>query len=107
MDILALLRMLGALGIVLGLLVGALWVVRRYNIRLPGGMSMGGAGERRLAVVERLAIDARAARSRLIRRDDSEHLVLIAPEGLLLLESGARLGHASARKDHPAPCISA
>lgn len=86
MDILALLRMLGALGIVLGLLVGALWVVRRYNIRLPGNMTMGAPGERRrLAVVERLAIDTRRSVA-IIRRDDSEHLVLIAPEGLLLLE---------------------
>jgi len=84
-DFLALLRTLGALGVVLGLLVGALWLVRRFNIRLPGGVVMGGTGERRLAVVERLPIDARRSVA-LIRRDDSEHLVLIAPEGLLLLE---------------------
>jgi flagellar protein FliO/FliZ len=85
MDFLAILRTLGALGVVLGLLVGALWLVRRYNIRLPGGMTMGSAAERRLSVVERLPIDGRRSVA-LIRRDDKEHLVLIAPEGLLLLE---------------------
>ncbi|MBU3078607.1 flagellar biosynthetic protein FliO [Sphingomonas quercus] len=86
MDFLALLRTFGALGVVLGLLVGALWLVRRYNIKLPGGMVVGHNGERRLAVVERISIDARRSVA-LIRRDDTEHLVMIAPEGLLLLDA--------------------
>ena len=41
MDLLSLLRMLGGLAIVLGMLAGALWIVRRYNIKLPGRIAGG------------------------------------------------------------------
>ena len=89
MDFLALLRTFGALGIVLGLLAGALWLVRRYDLKLPGAL-MGGmmrsAGPRRIEMIERLPIDPRRSVA-LIRRDDKEHLVMIAPEGLLLIET--------------------
>ena len=84
MDFLAFLRTMGSLGAVLGLLWGALWLVRRYNIKLPG--SLGAAPERRLAVVERIGIDTRRSVA-LIRRDGREHLLLIAPEGNLVIES--------------------
>jgi len=84
MELLALLRMLGGLGVVLGLLAGALWVVRRYDIKLPGRIA-GGAG-RRLEMVERLPLDARRSIA-LIRRDGREHLLLIAPEGTVVVES--------------------
>jgi len=84
MDILSVLRALGALAIVLGLLGGALWVVRRYDIKLPTGFMPAGT-QRRLVLVERLAIDGRRSVA-LIRHDDREHLVLIAPEGLLMLD---------------------
>ncbi|HWW65182.1 MAG TPA: flagellar biosynthetic protein FliO [Sphingomonadaceae bacterium] len=87
MDFLSILRTLGALATVLGLLAGALWVVRRYDIKLPAQFMGGGGGStRRLALVERLALDGRRSIA-LIRRDDEEHLVLIAPEGLLRLDS--------------------
>lgn len=90
MDFLSLLRTLGALGVVLGLLAGALWAVRRYDIKLPGGMIGGlmgtGTAQRRIELVERLPIDARRSVA-LIRRDNKEHLVMIAPEGLLMLET--------------------
>lgn len=85
MELIALLRMFGGLVTVLGLLAGALWVVRRYDIKLPGRFLTGGT-EKRLALVERLAIDGRRSVA-LIRRDGREHLVLIAPEGLLMLDS--------------------
>ncbi|WP_019831341.1 flagellar biosynthetic protein FliO [Sphingomonas sp. PR090111-T3T-6A] len=85
MDILSVLRTLGALGIVLGMLGGALWAVRRYDIRLPSRF-LAGPQERRLAVVERLALDGRRSVA-LIRAGDREHTVLIAPEGLLLLDA--------------------
>ena len=93
MDFLSLLRTLGSLGIVLGLLWGALWAVRRYEIKLSGtlmgglGGLMGQAGPRRIEVIERLSIDTRRSVA-LIRRDNKEHLVMIAPEGLLMIESG-------------------
>lgn len=84
MDILSVLRTLGALAIVLAMLGGALWVVRRYDIRLPARF-LAGPQQRRLALVERLAIDGRRSVA-LIRSGEREHLVLIAPEGLLLLD---------------------
>lgn len=99
MDLLSLLRMFGGLIIVLGLLGGALWVVRRYDLKLPDRFLSSGA-DRRLAVVERLAIDGRRSVA-LIRRDDREHLVLIAPEGLLMLD--AVPAATPARAARPAP----
>lgn len=95
MDILSLLRTLGALGIVLGMLAGALWAVRRYDVRLPGRIATG--SDRRLHLVERLAIDSRRAVA-LISRDGHEHLILIAPEGHLVIEQGI----APARRRQPA-----
>jgi flagellar protein FliO/FliZ len=89
MDILSLLRMFGALGVVLGLLAGALWVVRRYELRLPQKWLSGFAASdkpRRLELVERLALDPRRSVA-LIRKDGREHMLLIAPEGLLILEA--------------------
>ncbi len=85
MDIVSLLRMFGGLVTVLGLLAGALWVVRRYDLKLPDRFLSGGVNKR-LAVIERLPIDGRRSVA-LIRRDDREHLVLIAPDGLLMLDS--------------------
>lgn len=82
-DTLALVRSLGALLTVLGCLAAALWAVRRFNLVLPG---TGPAADRRLAVVERLSLDPRRSLT-LLRRDDIEHLVLIAPEGHLVIES--------------------
>ena len=85
MDILSLLRTLGGLGIVLGLLAGGLWVVRRYDIRLPG--RVGGGPARRLELVERLAVDAKRSVA-LIRRDGCEHLIFIDPSGAVVVETG-------------------
>ncbi len=84
MDLLSFVRTMGALGVVLGMLAGALWFVKRYNIRLPG--SMAPRAGKRVAVVERTGIDARRSVA-LIRRDGREHLILLAPEGNLVIES--------------------
>lgn len=79
------LRTLGALGLVLGMLAGALWVVRRYDIKLPGRVA--GTGRKRVELVERLSVDAKRSVA-LIRRDGCEHLVLIGPDGHAVLETG-------------------
>lgn len=78
-------RTLGALGVVLGMLAGALWVVRRYDLKLPGRVS--GSARKRVELVERLAVDAKRSVA-LIRRDGCEHLILIGPEGHVTLETG-------------------
>lgn len=78
-------RTFGALGLVLGMLVGALWVVKRYDIKLPGRVS--GSGRKRVELVERLSVDAKRSVA-LIRRDGCEHLILIGPEGHVTLETG-------------------
>lgn len=96
MTMLALLRMFGALAIVLGLLAGALWAVRRFDIRLPGRLGAGGAPDKRLEVVERLTVDQKRSLL-LVRRDNVEHLVLMAPEGNVVLHE--------ARTDAPAPRV--
>lgn len=83
MEALALLRTLGALGVVLGMLAAALWGMRRFDIKLPGRV---GGESRRLAIVERLAIDAKRSVA-LIRRDDQEHLVLLSPEGVIVIDT--------------------
>jgi len=86
MELLPLLRTLGALGCVLGLLGGALWAVRRFDLALPGRVGAR-ADTRRVALVERVAIDAKRSLV-LLRRDDAEHLVLIGPDRVTVVESG-------------------
>lgn len=88
MEFLSFLRMIGSLALVLGLLVGALFLVRRYELRLPQawlGRIGGSAAQRRLQLVERLALDPRRSLV-LVRRDEREFTLVIAPEGLLLLD---------------------
>jgi len=85
-TLLPLLRMFGALVLVLGGLAGALWAVRRFDLRLPGRIGNAARPERRLALVERLAVDPRRSLV-LVRRDGREHLLLIAPEGHVVVEA--------------------
>lgn len=88
------LRTIGALSLVLGLLGGALWIVRRYDIRMRAPWLAARSADRRLVLVERLALDGRRA-VMLIRCDDREHAVLVAPEGLLTLPATRRAGDPS------------
>lgn len=85
MDFYAVARVLGSLAVVLGLLVVALWAVRRFNITLPG--SLAARQDKRLAVMEQLSIDPKR-KLLLLRRDGREHLILVGPEGPLLIEAG-------------------
>lgn len=98
MDIVALLRTLGGLATVLGVLAGALWIVRRYDIALPG--RIGGSHARRVELVERVSIDARRSVV-LVRRDDREHLFVLMPDHATVLESrilrdAEAMGHSGA-----------
>lgn len=103
MDVIGLFRTLGVLSLLLGGLAGALWTVRRFDLRLPGALSR--HPERRLELVERLGIDQRRS-AVLIRRDDREHLVIISPEGQVVVETQpcrTNAGNAWAHSDKPAP----
>ncbi|TDW65304.1 flagellar protein FliO/FliZ [Novosphingobium sp. PhB55] len=110
MDFLSLLRTIGALGVVLGMLVGALWVVRRYDLKLPqkwlNGRLFAGMGQarpdRRLELIERLAIDPRRSVV-LIRRDYREISLLISPEGVVMLDSAPCIGPVSPKSTPKAP----
>ncbi|HEX8484333.1 flagellar biosynthetic protein FliO [Sphingomonas sp.] len=84
MELVSLLRSLGGLGIVLGLLAAALWAVRRYDIALPG--RVGVKTSRRLELVERVQLDSRRSVI-LVRRDDREHLFVLMPDRATVLET--------------------
>jgi len=75
-----------ALLIVIGLIAGLAWVLRR-----TGGLAFAGGGlrsaDRRLKVVETLPLGARH-RAVLIRRDDVEHLVVLGQSGEVVVERG-------------------
>lgn len=75
---------MGGLAVVLGLLGFALYLVRRFDLRLPGRVA--GGAERRIEIIERLPLDKRRAVA-LIRRDGREHLVLLTPEGPQVIEA--------------------
>lgn len=100
MDAASLLRTFGSLGAVLGLLLLALWATRRYDLRLPGAIAAN--GQRRLALVERVALDAKRSVA-LIRRDGFEHLILITPEGHQIVESKLEAPLSLAPVQAPAP----
>lgn len=72
-----------ALVLVLGLLAMLAWVLRR------SGFGTGTSKGRRLAVAEALMVGPRH-RLLLIRRDDTEHLLLLGPTTQIAVESGIR-----------------
>ena len=66
-------------------LIGLLsWVIRRF--KFGGKFLGGGGGGRRLGVIESTAIDGKH-RLVLVRRDDTEHLVLLGANGDIVVES--------------------
>ena len=83
MDLVNLLRFALSLAVVIGLIAGLAWLLRRYG---GGRVAMAG-GRGRLSVVEATHVDAKR-RLVLIRRDDTEHLILLGPTTETLIESG-------------------
>ena len=82
MNALDVMRTLGALAAVLGLLVFALWVVRRFGLIVPGSLR---SQDSRLRLIEKLALDRQRVVF-ILRHDDKEHLILAQPSGLLVLD---------------------
>lgn len=98
MDVGDYFRFVLALAFVLALIGVMAWLARRFGFappaRLPGQ-------PRRLKVVESLPLDARR-RLVLVRRDQTEHLLLVGGANELTVETGIRSPDAPASKD-PAP----
>ncbi len=77
-------RFLAALAVVLALIAAATWAARRYF----GAAMLGGlGGKRRLAVIEYTLLDGKS-RLVLVRRDTTEHLLVLGPSGAVVVESG-------------------
>ncbi len=74
----------GALVLVLSLFLVMVWGFKRYVTTLPVGKVRAG---RRLSLVESAMIDGKR-RLLLVRRDDTEHLLLLGIERDLVIESG-------------------
>jgi len=90
MDVIDLARYVGALLLVLALVGFAALAARRYG--LPGVVQ--GNAQRRLALVESLMVGPRH-KLVLLRRDATEHLVLIGPDGASVVERGLADVHAA------------
>lgn len=83
MDTLSVTRVLMALAFVAGLIGALAWVARRFG--LGGGMAVRPGKTRRLQVEEMLVLDAKR-RLVLVRRDDTEHLLLLGATGEQVVE---------------------
>ncbi len=102
MDVLDYLRFLLVLMVIVGLIIGLGWLLRRF------GFGDGARGpltrHRRLGTIESASLDARH-KVVLVRRDDVEHLVLVGPNTSQVIESGiAASGDMPASK--PTPSLS-
>jgi flagellar protein FliO/FliZ len=77
------LRFAAALVAVIALIGLLAWIARRLGL---GGASTARVGRsRRLGLVETASLDAKV-RLVLVRRDDVEHLILLAPDGARVVE---------------------
>lgn len=79
-----LIRAFLALLVVLGMIFGVAWAMRRYG---PGMGAVRPGMRRRLGTVEMLGLDSRR-RLVLVRRDDQEHLLLIGGTRDVVIEAG-------------------
>jgi len=84
MEPTAYVRFFLALVLVLGLILGMTWIMKRMGLG-------GGVGpltrRRRLRTVESVSLDGRH-RAVLVRRDDVEHLILLGPNTSQVIERG-------------------
>lgn len=82
------LRFAIALVVVVALIAAFGWIARRLGW---GGRYMAKGGERRLAVLEVLPLDGKR-RLVLLRRDTTEHLVLLGHDKDVVIEAGIGSG---------------
>jgi flagellar protein FliO/FliZ len=85
MELEGYIRFIAALALVLGLIGVAAWAARRFG--LAGRLPMVAGRSRRLGVVEAMSLDPKH-RLVLVRRDDTEHLLMLGPAGAAVVEGG-------------------
>ena len=83
MDLVNIARFVLSFVVVIGLIGGLAWVLRRYG----AGRISGAGGKGRLGVVEVAAVDAKR-RLVLVRRDAVQHLILLSPTSETIVETG-------------------
>jgi len=83
MDLLSTLRAIAALAVVLGLLLGGAWLLRRYGGRI--GLKTGQVSAD-LKVLEWRSLDMRRKLA-VVRWGEREHLICLAPTGDMLIAS--------------------
>lgn len=86
MDLHNFLKLATALIIVLTLMGGLSYILRRFNL---GGNSIISPAKRRLKIVEVLPLDGRR-KAMLISRDDAEHLVILSSSGETVVETNIK-----------------
>jgi flagellar protein FliO/FliZ len=83
MDWALLIKATAAFAFVLGLMFLFSWFLRRLG--LAGPLLQAAQGQKRLAIVEHIAVDHRR-RLVLVRRDGREHLLLLGATGETVIE---------------------
>ena len=104
MDFGTYLRFVVVLILVIGLILGLAWVMKRFGL---SGAFQGSLGrKRRLGIVESAALDGRH-RVVLVRRDDVEHLLLVGPNTSQVIERGIPApSHDAGAESSPPPVFS-
>lgn len=78
---------LATLFLVLLMIVGLGWALRRFGLGMGRMNRHGGTAGRRLSIVEIAPLDMKR-RLVLIRRDEVEHLILLGPQTETVVERG-------------------
>ncbi|MEX2617762.1 MAG: flagellar biosynthetic protein FliO [Alphaproteobacteria bacterium] len=86
MELSGYIKFMVALAFVLGLILLLSYAIRRFGIGGLPVIARPRDGARRLAIVEVTAIDAKR-RLVLVRRDNTEHLILLGANSELLIEN--------------------
>ena len=83
MDLYLIAKFASAFVFVISLMLLLQWGLRRAGLASP----MGAGGKRRLKIIDSLPVDSRR-RFVLVRRDETEHLVMLGPNGDTVVETG-------------------
>lgn len=83
LDLESLLKFGAALAFVVAMIAAVAWIGKHF---VPGASGPQAGKRRRLQIVEILPLDTKT-RAVLLRRDDTEHLVVIGPDSLAVVET--------------------